>query len=188
VRQPKQDHCTRSSYVPALARSLSAIAAAGLALFVAPAAAWAAPKGSSGSFTFGGEISGSLKVPAFLPPGHILTGCQISPTQAGTEVIQWDTAKLKVGGKTETITNLVIQVDVEKFGHTYSMALDASGSAPGSVTLETDVKYAWMSVSGTVSTSGNGTSGSLKGMLTAGKNHPGTATIKGSWSGCANLG
>jgi hypothetical protein len=151
-----------------------------------PAAA--SPKGSSGSFTFAGEVSGTLKVAAFLPPGQIITGCEISPTQAGTDIIQWDNAKLKIGGKTETIPNLVLQVDVEQFGHTYSMAGGSAGTPAGAVMLETNAKYSWLSVSGSLKTNSTGASGSVTGLLSAGKNHAGTATIKGSWAGCAKLG
>ena len=165
---------------------LLASAIAVVALAPGPAAV-ASAKGSSGSFTFSGEVSGTLKVVAFLPPGQIITGCQISPTQAGTDIIQWDNAKLKIGGKTETVANLVLQVDVEQFGHKYTMAGGSTGTPPGAVTLETNAKYSWMSDSGSVKTNSSGASGSVTGNLTAGKNHPGTATIKGSWSGCAKL-
>jgi hypothetical protein len=151
-------------------------------------AAVATPAGSAGSFTFTGEVSGSLKVVAFLPPGHIITGCEISPTQAGTDIIQWDNAKLKIGGKTESIANLVIQVDVEKFGRSYSMSGGSSGTPPGAITLETNARYSWISDSGSVKTSSSGASGSVTGTLTAGKNQAGTATVKGSWAGCAKLG
>jgi hypothetical protein len=156
-----------------------------IAGLTAPAAV-AAPTGSSGSFTFTGEVSGSLKVAAFLPPGHIITGCEISPAQAGTDIIQWDNAKLKIGGKSETIADLVIQVDVQKFGHTYSLSVGSYGVTQGQITVETG-KYSWMSASGRVKTSSSGASGSVTGTLTAGKNHAGTATIKGSWAGCAKL-
>ena len=151
-------------------------------------AAVASPKGSSGSFTFSGEVSGTLKVVAFLPPGHVITGCEISPTQAGTDIIQWDNAKLKIAGKTETITDLVLQVDVEQFGHTYSMAGASTGTPPGAVTLETNAKYSWISGSGSIKTDSTGASGSVTGTLTAGKYHAGTTTIKGSWAGCDKLG
>ena len=150
-------------------------------------AAVASSKGSSGTFTFTGEVSGTLKVVAFLPPGQIIAGCQISPTQAGTDIIQWDNAKLKIGGKTETITNLVLQVDVEKFGRTYSLAGGSAGTPPGAVTLETNAKYSWLTDAGSVKTNSNGASGSVTGTMTAGKNHAGSATVKGSWAGCAKL-
>jgi hypothetical protein len=149
-----------------------------------PAAA-ASAKGSSGSFTFSGRLSGTLKVPAFLPPGHIITGCAIS-TQAGTDVIQWPTAKIKVGGKTKTFHNVDMQVDVNKFGHTYPMTIDSSGASLGSVSISYGSSN-WMTRSGTITTSAGGKSGSVRGTLSAGTSSSTTATIKGSWSGCVSV-
>jgi hypothetical protein len=149
-----------------------------------PASA-SSPKGSSGSFTFSGQLSGTLKVPAFLPPGHIIAGCQIS-TQGGTDVLQWPTATIKVKGDTKTVHNLGIQVDVNKFGHTYSMTIDSSGSTLGSLSINYGTSN-WMTRSGTITTSAGGKSGSVKGTLSLGTSTAGTATIKGSWSGCLSV-
>ncbi len=182
-RNPNR-HGFRRGWPAAAVLLVSAVAIVGTS---GSPAAVASSKGSSGSFTFTGEVSGTLKVVAFLPPGQIIAGCQISPTQAGTDIIQWDNAKLKIGGKTENIANLVLQVDVQKFGHDYSLAGGSAGTPPGAVTLETNAKYSWLTDAGTVKTSSNGASGSVAGTMTAGKNHAGSATVKGSWTGCATL-
>ena len=63
-----------------------------LLIGVAAAPASATHKGSSGSFTFTGEVSGTLKVPTTVSYGG-LTACSISPSQGGTDVITWDEAK-----------------------------------------------------------------------------------------------
>jgi hypothetical protein len=100
--------------------ALSAFVSLGLvsaAAFVTAPAASATSKGSSGDLVLQGYLSGRLEVPAFLPPGHVLTGCQISPTQSGTVVLQWDSAKLKVNGQAKTLKNIDVQVTVAKFGH-----------------------------------------------------------------------
>jgi hypothetical protein len=153
--------------------------------FFAPAVAVVSAKGSSGSFRFSGAISGTLKVEAFLPPGRISTGCQIS-TQAGTDVIQWDSAKLDVGGKSETVGYLDMQIDVDKFGRTYSMKVDSSGASLGSVQLSLG-KSSWMSDSGTITTTAGGTSGSVSGKLAPQGRSGRAVTISGSWAGCVSV-
>jgi len=134
-------------------------------LGVAPVAS-ASPKGS---FTFSGEIVGNLKE----------TTCQEPPSESGAIVIQWDAVKLKIGGKSQTVRRLSLDIVVAEFGYTYSMKTPVA-----SVSLDTGGKYQWTSVAGTMSTNSSGTSGSVDGTLKAGKRHPGSVTIKGFWSGC----
>ncbi len=143
------------------------------------------PKGSSGSVTFSGQLSGTLKVPAFLPPGHIIAGCEIS-TQAGTDIVQWPTAKIKVRGKTKTIHNVDLQVDVNKFDQTYAMTVNHAGASLGSVSFSYGTSV-WRTRSGTIKTTAAGKSGSFHGKLSAGTSTSTTATIKGSWSGCVSV-
>lgn len=135
-----------------------------------------------------GYLSGKLEVQAFLPPGQILTGCQISPTQSGTVVLQWDSAKLKVNGHAKTLKNIDVQVTVAKFGHSYSMKLNSESESPATITFQSNLPFGWSSVSGTLTTTKSGISGSVSGAMTAGKGHSGTVNIKGNWAGCANLG
>jgi hypothetical protein len=149
-----------------------------------PASA-SSPKGSSGSFTFSGQFSGTLKVPAFLPPDQITAGCEVT-IHAGIAVIEFPTAKIKVSGKTTTIHNVDMQVDVSKFGHTYPMTIDSSGAALGSVSISYGSSN-WMTRSGSITTTARGKSGSVNGTLSTGTNPSTTATIKGSWSGCARV-
>src|SRR5271165_2098785 len=94
-----------------------------LLIGVAAAPASATHKGSSGSFTFTGEVSGTLKVPTTVSYGG-LTACSISPSQGGTDVITWDEAKLKVGGKEKKLSFVELQLQVSNFGTTYSMEPD----------------------------------------------------------------
>jgi hypothetical protein len=150
-------------------------------------AAWATGKGSSGTLVLKGYISGTLKVPAFLPPGQILTGCQISPTQGGTVVLQWDSAKLHVNGQSKTLKNIDVQVDVQRFGRNYSMQVNSFGAAAGNITFQSNLPFGWSTVSGAVTTTKSGSSGSASGTMSAGKQHPGTVTIKGNWAGCAKI-
>jgi hypothetical protein len=154
-------------------------------LAVAPAASSsAAAKGSSGRFVFSGEVSADLKVPAFLQPGN-QPSCTISPSQAGTDVITWDNAKIKEAGKMLTVADLSVELDVSKYGGPFSMKVDPSGVTKGDVYLTTNDPYQWMSKSGTITVKAGGKSGSVDGALSDGTHHPGTIRIKGSWSGCS---
>ncbi len=154
-------------------------------LAVAPvASSTAVAKGSSGRFLLSGEVSADLKVPAFLQPGN-QTGCTISPSQAGTDVITWDNAKIKEAGKTATVADLSLELDVSKYGGPFSMKVNASGVTKGDAYLTTDDPYQWMSKSGTITIKAGGKSGSVDGALSDGTHHPGTIEIKGSWSGCS---
>jgi hypothetical protein len=173
------------SVLPATVLTATVLAATAL---TAPSAAWASPKGSTGSLVLKGFLSGTLKVPAFLPPGQLLTGCQIAPTQSGTVVLQWDSAKLNVNGQTKTLKNIDVQVTVTKFGHTYSMTPDTYGASEAAITFQSNMGFGWSSDSGALTTSKSGASGSVSGAMTAGKAHSGTVTIKGTWGGCAKLG
>ncbi len=121
-------------------------------------------------------------------PGKILTGCQISPSQTGTIVLQWDSAKLKVNGQAKTLKNIDVQVTVAKFGHSYSMNLNTYGETPASITFQSNMPFGWSSVSGTLTTTKSGSGGSVSASMSAGKAHSGTVSVKGSWAGCANLG
>ena len=143
--------------------------------------------GSSGTLVLKGYISGTLKVPAFLPPGQILTGCQISPTQGGTVVLQWDSAKLHVNGQSKTLKNIDVQVNVQTFGRSYSMKINNFGAAAGNITFASNMPFGWSTVSGAVTTTKSGSAGSASGTMSAGKQHPGTVTIKGNWAGCAKI-
>jgi hypothetical protein len=143
-----------------------------------------ANKGSSGSFKFTGEVTGKLKVPSTIDPGG-LTACAISPTQGGTDVITWDKATLDVGKNTKKFTFVELQIEVSKFGQTYSMVPNPqSDTSLGAVFLSYNSSYQWVSQTGTVTTSKGGKSGSVSGTLSAGTYHAGTVTIKGSWAGC----
>jgi len=163
------------------------LASAMVLSFVATSAApgTAAAEGSSGSFTFSGEVVGSLKVPASLQPGN-QPACTISP-QAGTDVITWNNVTLKEGGKTEKIADLSLELDVSKFGGTYGMKANSSGGTEGGVYLTTNDPYQWMSQSGTITISAGGKSGSVDGVLSDGTHHPGRIALKGSWAGCSSL-
>jgi hypothetical protein len=144
-------------------------------------------KGSSGSIRLSGEVVAVLKVPAFLQPGN-QPGCTISPSQGGTDVIVWDNVKIKEAGKTDTVANMNLQLEVPKFGHTYSMTVSkATGSASAAAYLTTADPFQWTSESGNITTSAGGKSGSIDGVLSAGTRHPGKITIKGSWGGCGLL-
>jgi hypothetical protein len=171
----------------ALAATLLGVSLAVGTTIGAATEAGASSKGSSGTLVLKGFLSGTLKVPAFLPPGQVLTGCQISPSQAGTVVLQWDKAKLDVNGRPKTLSNIDLQVDVQSFGHSYSMNLNSYGESLGGVTFQSNMSFGWTSVSGTLTTTKSGTSGSVSGTMGAGKQHPGTVTIKGNWAGCSKL-
>jgi hypothetical protein len=168
----------RSFFCVSLLASLVAI----LVAIETPASA-SSRKGSSGSFTFSGEISAKLKVPAVLSPGDE-PGCQISPSQGGTDVIVWDNVKITQYGKKKSISLVDLQLQVSKFGHTYSMKEGSDNSALGAVFLSTNEPYQWTSTSGTIATHTGGKSGSVTGVLSAGISHPGTVSVKGSWAGC----
>jgi hypothetical protein len=152
----------------------------------APAAS-ASSYHSSGSFSFGGAISGTLQVPASHNYGG-LPGCAISdvsgspPHQGGDDIITWGNVKLKVGGKEQTIPFIDLSIDVAEFGRAYTMVPTLSSPHAGvSLTIPAD----YNGKSGTATTSVGGKSGSLKGTLSAPKGE--TVTIKGSWSGCARV-
>jgi hypothetical protein len=141
-------------------------------------------KGSSGSFKFTGEVTGKLKVPGGVDVGG-LTACAISPTQGGTDVITWDKATLNVGKSTKKFTFVELQIEVSKFGQTYSMVPNPqSQTSLGAVFFSYNGAYQWVSQTGTVTTSKGGKSGSVSGTLSAGTYHAGTVTIKGAWAGC----
>jgi hypothetical protein len=141
-------------------------------------------KGSSGSFKFSGEVTGKLKVPSTLDAGG-LTACAISPTQGGTDVITWDNAKLNLGKGSKKISFIDLQLQVSKFGHTYSMVPNSqTDTSLGAVFFSDSGAYQWVSTSGTITTSKSGKSGSVSGTLAAGTYHAGTVGIKGSWAGC----
>jgi hypothetical protein len=145
--------------------------------------------GSAGTFTFGGDISGTLRVPAFLPSSNH-TDCSITASNLrtdvpNTDVFNWSKVKLVVGGKPKRIAFIDLQIQVSKFGRTN--VLTPQNEAPNSVFLSTGALYNWLSESGNVTTVTSGGSGSVDGTLSAGTNHPGAVTIKGHWTGCTIL-
>jgi hypothetical protein len=174
-----------------VALPLALVSAAGLLLGLAgPSSAIAATDhGSSGTFTFGGYISGTLKVPAFLPSSNH-TDCSITASNLrtdvpNTEVFNWSKVKLNVGGRSKRIAFIDLQIQVTKFGRTN--VLTHQNEAPNSIYFSTGALYNWLSNSGSVTTVRSGASGSVDGTLSAGTNHPGTVTIKGHWAGCTIL-
>jgi hypothetical protein len=159
-----------------------------LAFGASSAFATTAVKGSSGSFTFSGSVSGTLKVPALFMPGSALTGCTTTfvgtPSHpGGTDTITWTNVTLKVAGKSTKLANVSLAINTGSFGRTQTMK-PALSSASTSVTFNTTYAYAWQNKSGTASTAKNGSSGTLKGVLAGTAGHPGTVTIKGKWAGC----
>jgi hypothetical protein len=144
---------------------------------------------SSGSFSFGGAISGTLKIPASNNDGG-LPGCSISgvvgspPHQGGYDIITWNNVKLNVGGKQKTLMFVEVSIDVAQFGRSYTMVPGLSSPHAG-VTLTIVASY--NGKSGTATTGAGGKSGSLKGTLSPPKGTPGIVTVKGSWAGCAPI-
>ena len=158
-------------------------------LFGTSAPISAAAAGSTGSFVFSGYISGTLRVPAFLPSSDH-TGCSITASNLrtdipDTEVFNWNAVELKVGGKPKKISFIDLQIQVSKFGQIVFMTSDDRSS--DSIFFSTGAPYNWLSESGTISTVKTGMSGSVQGALSAGSNHPGTVIIKGHWAGCTVL-
>jgi hypothetical protein len=157
-----------------------------LGLAVQSPASAAAGNGSSGSFTFRGYISGTLRVPAFLPssnqPGCSITASNTRTDIPDTDVFNWSKVELKVGRKSKRISFIDLQLQVSTFGRTVVMTPKDGGS--NSVFLSTGAPYNWLSESGSITTVKRGVSGSVEGMLTAGTNHTGVVTIEGHWAGC----
>jgi hypothetical protein len=171
-----------------VALPLSLVSAVGLLLGPAGTSA-SATDGSSGSFTFGGYISGTLRVPAFLASSNH-TDCSITASNLrtdvpNTDVFNWSKVKLNVGGRSKRIAFIDLQIQVTKFGRTN--VLTPQNEAPNSVFLLTGALYNWLSESGSVTTVARGASGSVDGTLSAGTNHPGMVTLKGHWTGCTIL-
>jgi hypothetical protein len=157
----------------------------GLAVSIPPSAA----AGSSGTFVFSGYISGTLRVPAYLPSSDH-TDCSITASNLrtdipDTEVFNWNGVELKVGGKSKRISFIDLQIQVSKFGRIVVMTAEDGSS--DSVFFSTGAPYNWLSESGTIATVKSGSSGSVHGALSAGSNHSGTVTIKGHWEGCTIL-
>lgn len=151
-----------------------------VALTSAPASAHGS-KGSSGSFTFGGAVAGTLKVPAHFAPGSTLAGCSI---QSYTETITWDNPKLKVNGKSVKAGEVILAINGHD-GQTLTMMPSTSASST-QVSLTTTYKNgAWQAATGKAVIGTGGKSGSLNGTLTATSGPPGTVSIRGSWAGCA---
>jgi hypothetical protein len=174
-------------------RSYRRVALAALAsmvgLLAASAPTSAATAGSSGSFVFSGYISGTLKVPAFLPSSNH-TDCSITASNLrtdipNTEVFNWNAVTLKVGGKPKRISFIDLQIQVSKFGRIVVMTPE--DGSPDSVFFSTGALYNWLSESGTITTVKSGKSGSVQGVLSAGSNQSGTVTLKGHWAGCTIL-
>jgi hypothetical protein len=145
-------------------------------------------RGSSGSFTLRGDVSGTLKVPGHLPGGA--TGCTITvnvgATKSWSEDFNFYGTKLTIDGKSKRVHFIDMQVGVRSFGHQYT--LQSGGNSPNSIyVLIGGDDYGWNSVAGTIVTAKGGHSGSIAGTLTAGTYQPAPTTINGSWSGCEVL-
>jgi hypothetical protein len=179
-----------------VAALLAAVLALGTSgFFVAllePVASASTSKGSSGSFTFTGSVSGTLKVPAFLAPGSALTGCAIAgitstaTAEGGTDTISWSNVKLDVNGKSTKVESVTLAINTAAYGRTQSMV--PSTTAPSTtVTFSTTYSYGWTNKSGSATTTKGGVSGSLKGVLSGTDGHAGSVGIRGSWAGCAKV-
>jgi hypothetical protein len=142
---------------------------------------------SSGSITFQGAVSGTLKVNASVNDGG-LPGCSISgveksgSSEGGTIVITWNNVKLTVGKKTQTLSFVEVSSDFAKFGTSYSMNENLDSHAGVSLLVGTTT---YSSTSGTATTVKSGVSGSDNGVLKATSPGGGTVKIVGHWSGCA---
>jgi len=110
---------------PRLVRLLSALASA-IAIPVAFVGVSAVPSSattyhSSGTVTFQGAVSGTLKISASVNSGG-LPGCSISgvsgsgSSEGGTIVITWNNVKLKVGNKTQTLSFIELQSGFRTLG------------------------------------------------------------------------
>jgi hypothetical protein len=173
----------------ALTNSLVSTVGLFFGLAVSSPASAATGNGSSGSFAFSGYISGTLKVPAFLPSSDH-TDCSITASNLrtdipDTDVFNWNEVELKVGGKSKKISFIDLQLQVSKFGRT--LVITPKDGSADSVFFSTGAPYNWLSESGSITTAKSGKSGSVKGILSAGTNHSGTVTIKGHWAGCTIL-
>jgi hypothetical protein len=174
-----------------VALPLSLMSAVGLLLGPAGTSSASATgdDGSSGSFTFSGFISGTLRVPAFLPSSNhtdcSITASNLRTDDPNTDVFNWSKVKLDVGGTSKLLTLIDLQIQVSKFGRT--LVLTSQNEAPNSIFFSTGALYNWLSESGTVDTVTSGKSGTVDGTLSAGTNHPGIVTIKGHWAGCTIL-
>jgi hypothetical protein len=145
---------------------------------------------SSGSVTFQGAVSGTLKISASVNSGG-LPGCSISgvsgsgSSEGGTIVITWNNVKLKVGNKTQTVAFVELASDFSYFGKSYSMN-ENSDSHAGVSLLAGSASYS--SVSGTAVAAKSGVSGSDAGELkSAGSTGSGSGEVKvvAHWAGCA---
>jgi hypothetical protein len=178
--------------VALVAAALALGASSVLVALLGSVASASAAKGSSGSFTFTGAVSGTLKVPAFLAPGSALTGCAISgitstaTTEGGTDTINWSNVKLDINGKSTKVVSVTLAINTASYGRTQSMV--PSTTAPSTaVTFSTTYSYGWTSKTGSATTTKGGVSGSLKGTLSGTNGHAGSVGIRGSWAGCAKV-
>jgi hypothetical protein len=155
---------------------------------------WASPvsadtsRGSSGSFTLSGDVSGTLKVLGHLPGGA--TGCTITvnvgAVRTWAEDFNFYGTKLTIDGKSTRVHFIDMEVGVTRLGRRYTLqsGTDLLNSIYVLIGKE---DYGWNSVAGTITTTKEGHSGSISGTLTAGTYQPGPTTIKGSWTGCEAL-
>lgn len=145
-------------------------------------------RGSSGSFTLMGDVSGTLKVPGYLPGGA--TGCTITidvgAVKSWSEDFNFYGSKLTIDGKSKRVHFIDMEVGVRRLGQRYT--LQSGANSPNSIyVLIGNDDYGWNSVAGTITTAKGGHSGSITGTLTAGTYQPGPMTIAGSWTGCKVL-
>lgn len=132
---------------------MAALATVGLLFCVAVAdPASAAAAGSSGSFVFGGYISGTLKAPAYLPSSNH-TDCSVTANNVrsdipDTDVFNWNVVELKVGRTSKRISFIDLQIQVSKLGRTVVMTPEDGSS--DSLFFSTGAPYNWRSESGTI--------------------------------------
>jgi hypothetical protein len=163
----------------------TAVPAALVALSAVPSSA--TTYDSSGSVTFQGAVSGTLKVSASLNSGG-LPGCSISglsksgATEGATIVIVWNNVKLKIGAKAETLSFVELSTDVADFGKSYSMNEDVDVHAGVTLSMGTT---SYSSVSGTATTAKSGVSGSDNGELKSSGSSLGEVKVSARWAGCA---
>jgi hypothetical protein len=144
--------------------------------------------GSSGSFTLTGDVSGTLKVPGYVPGGA--TGCTITKDVASpkgwSEDFNFYGSRLTIDGKAKRVHFVDMEVGMRRLGQTYT--LSSGANSPNSIYVSIGkADYGWNALAGTITTSKYGSSGSISGTLTAGTYQPGPTTIKGSWTGCEVL-
>ena len=158
----------------------------------APALAATAP---SGTLHLAGYYSGTIKLPAMVDNNPTcLWGTGFSTTNGHAAVqLSFGAVKLTVNGHEETMPGFQLTFGLGKFGNAEPVQ-DVVTENPAKATA--GVVYRAHGVltgiaagsSGTVSTTANGTSGSVRAEFTREQDFkfvPGMTTISGSWSECS---